>query len=64
MKIPFSNFTKGDGSIQAATREYVEQQFNAGIGRGGFTIKNDGTLKSITVILNDGTNLKLDLSRL
>lgn len=64
LKIPFSSFTKGDGIIQPATKDYVEQQFNAGIARGGFTIKNHGTIKSITVILNDDTNFKLDLSRL
>jgi hypothetical protein len=54
----------GGGSIQAVTKEYVQQQFNAAIGRNVFTIRNDGTLKSITVFLLDGSNFKLDLFRL
>ena len=64
LKIPFDSFTKSDGTVQQATRSYVEQQFNAGIGRGGFLIKNDGTVKNITVFLQDGSNFKLDLSKL
>lgn len=45
LKVPFNSFTKTDGTIQAVTKQYVEQQFNAAIGRNAFTIKNDGTLK-------------------
>jgi hypothetical protein len=64
LKVPFSNFTKTDGTVQAVTKQYVEQQFNAGIGRNAFTIKNDGTVKSIIVFLYDGSNFKLDLTKL
>jgi hypothetical protein len=64
LKVPFNSFIKTDGTIQTVTKQYVEQQFNAAIGRNAFTIKNDGTLKNITVFLQDGSNFKLDLSKL
>ncbi|MFK7102293.1 hypothetical protein [Flavobacterium oreochromis] len=64
LKIPFNNFTKTDGTIQAVTKQYVEQQFNAAIRRNAFAIKNDGTVKDITVFLQDGSNFKLDLTKL
>jgi hypothetical protein len=64
LKVPFANFTKTDGTVQAVTKQYVEQQFNAAIGRNAFTIKNDGTVKNITVFLQDGSNFKLDLTKL
>lgn len=64
LKIPFSSFTKNDGTVQAVTKQYVEQQFNAAIGRNAFTIKNDGTLNNITVFLNDGSSFTLDLTKL
>ncbi|WP_129056429.1 MULTISPECIES: hypothetical protein [unclassified Chryseobacterium] len=64
LKIPFDSFTKNDGSIQVVTRQYVEQQFNASIGRNAFTIKNDGTLKNIRVFLKDGSTFNFDLTKL
>lgn len=64
LKVPFNSFRKKDGTIQTVTKQYVEQQFNAGIGRNAFKIKNDGTVKNITVFLKDGSNFKLDLSKL
>ncbi|MDN3693625.1 hypothetical protein QWZ06_15675 [Chryseobacterium tructae] len=64
LKIPFESFTKNDGSIQVVTRQYVEQQFNASIGRNAFTIKNDGTLKNIRVFLKDGSTFNFDLTKL
>jgi Pretoxin HINT domain len=65
LKVPFNSFTKNDGSIQIVSKQYVEQQFNAGISRNGFTIKNDGTVKNITVFLSDGTSpFSLDLTKL
>ena len=64
LKVPFNNFTKTDGTLQAVTKQYVEQQFNAAIGRNAFTIKNDGIVKNITVFLQDGSSFKLDLTKL
>jgi hypothetical protein len=67
LKIAFSTFvksTKDGNSIEQVTQSYVEQQFKAGIGKGGFLIKNDGTVKNITVFLQDGTTFKLDLTKL
>jgi len=64
LKIPFNSFIKTDGTSQTVTKAYVEQQFNAGIARNGFKIKNDGTVQNITVFLGDGTAFKLDLTKL
>lgn len=67
LKIPFNNFiksTKDTNTIEQVTQSYVEQQFLSGIGKGGFLIKNDGTIKDITVFLQDGTTFKLDLTKL
>ncbi len=51
-------------TVQEITKLYVEQKFNAAIGRNAFTIKNDGSLNNITVFLNDGSSFILDLTKL
>jgi hypothetical protein len=64
LKIPFKGFKKKDGTIQLVTQAYVEQQWEAAIGKGGLTIKNDGTVKHITVFMYDGATFELVLSKI
>jgi hypothetical protein len=64
LKIPYTSVNTPNGLVQV-TQQYVEQQFMTAIVRNAVIVKNNGTLSSIRVVLQDGsTSFLLDLSKL